>query len=151
MIISTRDYLSLIKRGTPESLAQFNKEVERIDGLILGAVPQYGADPIQTSLGASVPERYAEALAEIRDKYDTQIRLYEQERARCLMNIQHLPTRDQSQAVYLYVIEDKSWEKIAIERSTTFEAARALVLRGFQSYIELYGAEVEIDPRIYRA
>lgn len=151
MIISTRDYLSLIKRGTPESLAQFSKEVERLDGLILGAVPQYGSDAVQSSMSASVPERYAEALAKIREKYDTQIRLYEEERARCLMNIQHLPTRDQSQAVYLYVMEDQSWEKIAIARCTTFEAARALVLRGYESYETLYGYEVEIDPRIYRA
>ena len=56
MIISVREYLHLIKRGMPESLAQFNKEVERIDGLILGAVPQYGADAIQTGTGASVPD-----------------------------------------------------------------------------------------------
>ena len=151
MIISTRDYLSLIKRGTPESLKQFNAEIERIDGLILGAVPQYGSDPVQTGVGASVPERYAEALEKIREKYNTQIRLYEEERARCLINIQHLPTGNQSQAVYLYVIENKSWEQIAIERCTTFEAARALVLRGFESYEQLYGYEVEIDDRIYRA
>lgn len=151
MIISTREYLHLIKRGTPESLAQFNKEVERIDGLILGAVPQYGTDPIQTGLGTSVPERYTEALEKIREKYNTQIRLYEEERARCLLNIQHLPTRDQSQGVYLYVIEDKSWEQISIERCTTFEAARALVLRGFESYEHLYGYEQEISDLIYRA
>lgn len=151
MIISVREYLHLVKRGTPESLAQFNKEVERIDGLILGAVPQYGSDAIQTGIGASVPERYVEALEKIRNKYNEQIKCYEQERSRCLMNIQHLPTRDQSQAVYLYVIEDKSWEKIAIERNTTFEAARALVLRGFDSYERMYGSEIEIDPRIYRA
>lgn len=151
MIISTREYLHLIKRGTPESLAQFSKEVERLDGLILGAVPQYGSDAVQHSLGASVPERYAEALEKIRDKYDNQIRLYEEERARCLMNIQHLPTANQSQAVYLYVIEDKSWEKIAIARNTTFEAARALVLRGFESFEELYGSYQEIDDRIYRS
>lgn len=151
MIISTREYLNLIKKGTPESLAQFNKEVERIEGLILGAVPQYGVDPIQIGKATSVPERYTEALAKIREKYDTQIRLYEEERARCLLNIQHLPTRDQSQAVYLYVIEDMSWEKISLERHTTFEAARALCLRGFDSYEHLYGHEVEIDDRIYRA
>ena len=151
MIISTREYLSLVKRGMPESLGQFYKEVERIDGLILGAVPQYGSDAVQSSIGASVPERYAEALEKIREKYNTQIRLYEEERARCLINIQHLPTRDQSQAVYLYVIEDKSWEQISIERYTTFEAARALVLRGYESYEKLYGAETEIDDRIYRA
>lgn len=151
MIISTKEYLSLIKRGTPESLAQFTKEVERIDGLILGAVPQYGSDPVQTGVGASVPERYAEALAKIREKYNTQIRLYEQERARCLLNIQHLPTRDQSQAVYLYVIEDKSWEEISVSRHTTFDAAKALVLRGFESYEKLYGYEQIIDDRIYRA
>ena len=151
MIISTREYLHLIKRGTPESLAQFSKEVERLDGLILGAVPQYGSDAVQHSLGASVPERYTEALEKIREKYNEQIRLYEEERARCLLNIQHLPTANQSQAVYLYVIEDKSWEKIAIARNTTFEAARALVLRGFESYEELYGSYQEIDPRIYRA
>lgn len=151
MIISTREYLSLVKRGMPESLGQFYKEVERIDGLILGAVPQYGSDAVQSSIGASVPERYAEALAKIREKYDNQIRLYEEERARCLMNIQHLPTRDQSQAVYLYVIEDKSWEQISVERYTTFEAARALVLRGFESYEKLFGYEQEISDLIYRA
>lgn len=151
MIISTREYLSLIKRGTPESLAQFSKEVERLDGLILGAVPHYGSDAVQHSLGASVPERYTEALEKIREKYDNQIRLYEQERARCLMNIQHLPTANQSQAVYLYVIENKSWEEIAIARNTTFEAARALVLRGFESYEQLYGYEQEISDLIYRA
>ena len=151
MIISTREYLSLIKRGTPESLKEFSKEVERIDGLILGAVPQYGVDPVQGGSSSSVPERYAEALAKIRDKYNTQIRLYEEERARCLINIQHLPTRDQSQAVYLYVIEDMSWEQISVKRCTTFEAARALVLRGYESYEHLYGYEQEIDPRIYRA
>lgn len=151
MIISTREYLSLIKRGTPESLGEFYKEVERLDGLILGAVPQYGSDAVQTGVGASVPERYAEALSKIRDKYNTQIRLYEEERARCLFNIQHLPTRDQSQAVYLYVINDMSWEQISIERCTTFEAARALVLRGYESYETLYGPEQEIDDRIYRA
>lgn len=151
MIISTREYLSLIKRGCPESLGQFNKEVERLDGLILGAVPQYGSDAVQSSMGASVPERYAEALAKIREKYNTQIRLYEEERARCLFNIQHLPTRDQSQAVYLYVINDMSWEQISIERCTTFEAARALVLRGFESYEKLYGSEQEISDLIYRA
>lgn len=151
MIISTREYLSLVKRGMPESLGQFYKEVERLDGLILGAVPQYGSDAVQSSIGASVPERYAEALAKIRDKYNTQIRLYEEERARCLINIQHLPTRDQSQAVYLYVIEDMSWEQISIKRFTTFEAARALVLRGFESYEKIFGTETEIDDRIYRA
>ena len=151
MIISTREYLNLIKKGTPESLKQFYKEVERIDGLILGAVPQYGSDPVQTGVGTSVPERYAEALSKIRDKYNTQIRLYEEERARCLMNIQHLPTRDQSQAVFHYVIEDQSWEQIAIARHTTFEAARALCHRGFESYEQLYGYEIEIDDRIYRA
>ena len=68
MIISCREYLSLIKRGTPESLKEFSKEVERIDGLILGAVPQYGVDPVQGGSSSSVPERYAEALAKIRDK-----------------------------------------------------------------------------------
>lgn len=151
MIISTRDYLSLIKRGTPESLAQFNKEVERLDGLILGAVPKYGDDPVQTGVGTSVPERYAEALEKIREKYNTLIRLYEEERARCLINIQHLPTANQSQAVYLYVIENKNWEEIAVIRSVCFEAARALVLRGFESYEQIYGYEQEIDPRIYRA
>jgi len=151
MIISTREYLSLIKRGTPESLKEYSKEVERLDGLILGAVPNYESDPIQAGRSASVPERYAEALEKIRDKYNEQIRLYEEERARCLMNIQHLPTDNQSQAVYLYVIEDMSWEKIACERCTTFEAARALVLRGFESYEKLYGYEQEIDDRIYRA
>lgn len=151
MIISTRDYLSLIKRGTPESLKEYSKEVERLEGLILGAVPQYGADAIQAGKSASVPERYAEALEKIRDKYDEQIRLYEEERARCLMNIQHLPTGNQSQAVYLYVIENLSWEKIACERCTTFEAARALVLRGFDSYEQLYGYEQEISDLIYRA
>lgn len=151
MIICTREYLSLIKRGTPESLAQFSKEVERLDGLILGVVPQYGTDRIQSGLGASVPERYAEALAKLREKYNTQIRLYEEERARCLMNIQHLPTRDQSQAVFMYVIEDKSWEQISVDRCTTFEAARALVLRGFESYEKIYGSEQEIDDRIYRS
>ena len=140
-----------MKRGFPESMKQFNAEIERIDGLILGAVPQYGSDVVQTGVGASVPERYAEALEKIREKYNTQIRLYEQERARCLMNIQHLPTGNQSQAVYLYVIENKSWEEIAIARYTTFEAARALVLRGFESYEQLYGYEQEISDLIYRA
>jgi hypothetical protein len=135
----------------PESLSQFHKEVERIDGLILGAVPQYGTDPVQTGVGASVPERYTEALAKIREKYDTQIRLYEQERARCLLNIQHLPTQDQSQAIYLYVIEDKSWEQISVERHTTFEAAKALCLRAIDSYERLYGSEQEISDLIYRA
>lgn len=151
MIISTREYLSLIKRGTPESLKEYSKEIERLDGLILGAVPQYGSDVIQSGRGASVPERYTEALEKIREKYNTQIRLYEEERARCLFNIQHLPTGNQSQAVYLYVIEDLPWEKIAVMRYTTFEAARALCLRGFESYEKLYGREVEIDDRIYRA
>lgn len=151
MIISVREYLHLIKRGMPESLAQFNKEVERIDGLILGAVPQYGSDAIQTGTGASVPEKYVEALEKIRNKYNEQLKLYEEERSRCLMNIQHLPTRDQSQAVYAYIMENKSWEKIAIERHTTFEAARALVLRGFDSYERMYGSEIEIDDRIYRS
>lgn len=151
MIISTREYLNLIKKGTPESLAQFHKEVERIDGLILGAVPQYGTDPVQTGVGASVPERYTEALAKIREKYNTQIRLYEQERARCLLNIQHLPTQDQSQALYLYIIEDKSWEQISVERHTTFEAAKALCLRAIDSYERLYGSEQEISDLIYRA
>lgn len=151
MIISTREYLSLIKRGCPESLSQFSKEVERLDGLILGAVPQYGSDAVQNSMGASVPERYAEALAKLREKYNTQIRLYEEERAKCFMHIQHLPTRDQIQAVYMYVIDDLSWEQISIKRCTTFEAARALVLRGYESYESLYGSEQEIDDRIYRA
>lgn len=151
MIISTREYLSLIKRGTPESLNQYQKEVERIDGLILGAVPNYGADKVQSDSGTSVPERYAEALAKIREKYNTQIRLYEEERARCVERIQHLHTAAQSQAVFMYVIENKSWEQIACARYTTFEAARALVLRGFEVYEELYGPEQEIDDRIYRA
>ena len=151
MIITTKEYLHLIKRGTPESLAQFHKEVERIDGLILGAVPQYGSDPVQTGVGTSVPERYTEALAKIREKYNTLIRLYEEERARCLLNIQHLPTQDQINALYLYIIEDKSWERISIERHTTFEAARALCLRGIDAYGRLYGYEQEIDDRIYRA
>lgn len=151
MIISTREYLSLIKRGTPESLAQYYKEIERIEGLILSGVPKYDADPIDCSMGPSKPEQYVEALEKIREKYNTQVRLYEEERSRCLMNIQHLPTRDQSQAVYLYIIEDKTWEQISVERNTTFEAARALCLRGFESYEKLYGTEQEIDPRIYRA
>lgn len=151
MIISVREYLHLIKRGTPESLAQYQKEIERLDGLMLGGVRNYDAEGIDSGVGTSKPEQYVEALEKIRDKYNTQMRLYEQERSRCLMNIQHLPTRDQSQAVYLYVIEDKSWEKIAIERHTTFEAARALCLRGFDSYERMYGSEIEIDPRIYRS
>ena len=151
MIISTREYLSLIKRGTPESLAQFNKEVERLDGLILSGVPKYGVDPVDSGMGPSKPEQYVEALERIREKYNTQVRLYEEERSRCLMNIQHLPTRDQSQAVYLYIIEDKTWEQISVERNTTFEAARALCLRGFESYEKLYGTYTEIDDRIYRA
>lgn len=151
MHISTREYLSLIKRGTPESLAQYQKEIERLDGLMLGGVRNYDAEGIDASVGTSKPEQYVEALEKIRDKYNTQMRLYEEERSRCLMNIQHLPTRDQSQAVYAYIMEDKSWEKIAIERNTTFEAARALVLRGFDSYERMYGSEIEIDDRIYRA
>ena len=151
MIISVREYLHLIKRGFPESLVQFNKEVERIDGLMLGGVRNYDAEGIDAGVGTSKPEQYVEALEKIREKYNTQLKLYEQERSRCLMNIQHLPTRDQSQAVYAYIMEDKSWEKIAIERNTTFEAARALCLRGFESYEKLYGSEIEIDDRIYRA
>lgn len=151
MIISVREYLHLIKRGMPESMKQFNKEVERINGLILGAVPQYGADPVQTGVGASVPERYTEALDKIRKKYNEQLRCYEEERARCLLNIQHLPTQDQSQAIYLYVIEDKSWEQISVERHTTFEAAKALCLRAIDSYERLYGSEQEISDLIYRA
>lgn len=151
MVISTRQYLSLVKRGTPESLGQFNKEVERIESLILGAVPQYGSDQVQSDSITKIPQRYAEALDKIREKYNHQIRLYEEERAKCLMQIQHLPTRDQSQAVYLYVIEDQSWEQIAITRNTTFEAARALVLRGYQSYEEIYGKEQYIDDCLARA
>lgn len=151
MKISTREYLSLIKRGTPESLAQYNKEVERLDGLMLGAVPRYDADPVQGGSSLSVPERYVEALEKIRNKYDTLIRLYEEERARCVERIQHLHTAAQSQAVFMYVIENKSWEQIACTRYTTFEAARALVLRGFEVYEELYGPEQDIDERIYRA
>lgn len=151
MKITTREYLSLIKRGTPESIAQYQKEIERLDGLMLSGVRNYDSEGIDAGAGSSKPEQYVEALEKIRDKYNTQMRLYEEERSRCLMNIQHLPTRDQSQAVYLYVIEDKSWEKIAIERHTTFEAARALCLRGFDSYERMYGYEIEIDPRIYRA
>lgn len=151
MIISTREYLNLIKRGTPESIAQYQKEIERIEGLLLGGIRNYDAENIEATTGASKPEQYVEALEKIRDKYNSQMRLYEEERSRCLMNIQHLPTRDQSHAVYLYVIEDKSWEQISVERSTTFEAARALCLRGFDSYEKMYGSEIEIDPRIYRA
>lgn len=151
MIISVREYLHLVKSGLSESIKQYQKEVERIEGLLLGGVRNYDAENIEATTGTSKPEQYVEALEKIREKYNTQMRLYEEERSRCLMNIQHLPTRDQSQAVYLYVIEDKSWEKIAIERNTTFEAARALCLRGFDSYEKLYGSEIEIDPRIYRA
>lgn len=151
MLISTREYLNLIKRGTPESITQYQKEIERIEGLMLGGVRNYDAETIDASGGTSKPEQYVEALERIRDKYNSQMRLYEEERSRCLMNIQHLPTRDQSHAVYLYVIEDKSWEQISVERSTTFEAARALCLRGFESYEKMYGSEIEIDDRIYRA
>lgn len=151
MVITTREYLSLIKRGTPESLAQYQKEIERLEGIMLTGVRNYDSEGIDASAGTSKPEQYVEALEKIRDKYNSQMRLYEEERSRCLMNIQHLPTRDQSQAVYLYVIEDKSWEKIAIERNTTFEAARALCLRGFDSYERMYGSEIEIDDRIYRS
>jgi len=151
MIISTKEYLHLIKRGTPESLAQYHREIERLDGLMLNGVPNYESEYIDRSMGPSKPEQYVEALEKIREKYNTQIRLYEEERARCLMNIQHLPTANQSQAVYLYVIENKNWEQIAVIRSVCFEAARALVLRGFESYEKLYGAYQEIDDRVYRA
>lgn len=134
MIISTREYLSFIKRGTNESLEQYKKEMSRIDGLIK-------EHPNVVLL---------DALTKIRRRYEGQVQLYEEERARCLMNIQHLPTRDQSQAVYMYVMEDNSWEQISVDRCTTFEAARSLVLRGFLSYEKLYGSKQEIDERIFR-
>ena len=151
MLISTREYLSLIKRGTPESLAQYQKEIERLEGLLLGGVRNYDSEGLDGGKGSSKPEQYVEALEKIRDKYNTQMRLYEEERSRCLMNIQHLKSQNQSQALYLYVICNMSWEKIAIERSVCFEAARSLCLRGFESYEKLYGAYQEIDDRIYRA
>lgn len=135
MIISTREYLGLIKRGTTESIEQYKKEIERLNNLLYG--PCRGIE--------------MKELDKIKSAYAYQVALYEKERAKCMINIQHLPTRNQSSAVYMYVMADKSWEQISIDRCTTFEAARSLVLRGFESYERLYGANQEIDERIYRA
>ena len=41
MIISVREYLHLVRRGIPETMAEYSKEIERLDGLILSAVPNY--------------------------------------------------------------------------------------------------------------
>ena len=151
MIISVREYLHLIRRGIPETITEYSREIERLDGLILSAVPNYEADPIQNSTKLSKPEQYAEALEKIRKKYEGLITLYEEERARCTENIQHLPTPDQSQVAYLYIIMGESWEKIACSRHTTFEAVRGLMVRAYASYEALYGSDIEIDDRIYRA
>ena len=151
MIISVREYLHLVRRGIPETMAEYSKEIERLDGLILSAVPNYEADPIQNSNSISKPEQYVEALEKIRNKYDTLALLYEKERARCVENIQHLPTPEQSQVAYLYIITGESWEKIACIRHTTFEAVRNLMVRAYSSYEHIYGSEIEIDDRLYRA
>lgn len=151
MIISVREYLHLIRRGIPETIAEYSREIERLDGLILSAVPNYEAEPIQNSTKLSKPEQYVEALDRIRTKYDNLITLYEEERFKCTRNIQHLPTPDQSQVAYLYIIAGESWEKIACTRCTTFEAVRGLMVRAYTSYEALYGSDIEIDDRIYRA
>lgn len=151
MIISTREYLHLVRRGIPETLSEYTREIERLDGLILSAVPNYEADPVQSSYKLSKPEQYVEALEKIRNKYENLTTLYEQERARCTRNIQHLPTPDQSQVAYLYIIMGESWEKISVTRHTTFEAVRALMVRAYASYEQLYGYEQEISDLIYRA
>lgn len=146
MKISTREFLYQIRRGIPEAVKRYQLEIERITGE-LGGATDYTKDSIQTSSDKlSEEERYTQAMINARAKYLNACAIYEELRSKAFANINNMKSTEMQKVVMLaYIMDQKSWEQIAVDKGMSFESIHNIYYRALEKYFEQYGEETEIE------
>lgn len=145
-ILPTEEYLKRIRRFLPDAIKRYEQEVEAIEVAYASAgAMDYSVDKLSGGSPEPAPAKYAAQMESLRKRHLDKIFAYQEARAEVVDNINNMKEPGQAETLYKYIILNKSWEQIAVERHVTYEAIRNQYCRGIEAYIEQYGPEVNTD------
>jgi hypothetical protein len=145
-ILPTEEYLKRIRNFLPEAIKRYEQEVESIEAAYASAgAMDYSVEKLSGGNPEPAPMKYAAQMELLRKKHLDKIYAYQEARAEVVDNINKMKEPGQAETLYKYIILNKTWEEIAVDKWVTYEAVRNQYYRGIESYIEQFGPEVKTD------